>query len=600
MASAPGPRQAVRREQLKGLAWALPVWGAAIVLGRLLGSFSENPWGVAAVLLPLAGAVWYLGRPLVQNRRLVLGGGFLTFFFCYCLLFAIAAGTDLLNGKRTRLAGYEDATPPNFLGLSFLGDWHYWLAPDAPAARDLLIVTLPSFAGQEAVVSRRIHSGLIQTAIDKEAKGIAFDYFLEGTSPADGILCFWLARADSAELPVYFGYHLAEEDGLLVRQPLPETLRDCIPEHSLGSLAGYQESDGLIRMVPLYVQGDRSREALSLMVAEALPRSREPLPDVELLQFTQPRDSIATLVGPQIADADREKFRDRFVLVGSYRPRDRHDTPFGELEGVRIHAFAAHSLRTAHFIQRIGRGWSFPIIFALCYLLILIQVRGGGRKPLLAGAALLSLAVVVCAALAMRIGLVWVDVSYPLTALWGLSGLMLGGAALQSGRLRAAPPARVPAVAPREEVEAAPEMAAEPFDVFLSHNGRDKPTVRVLGEALRERGLRVWLDEWELVPGRPWQEAIEDVIETVRSAAVLVGADGLGPWEEPEMRACLDQCVTRRMPVIPVLLPGAGERPELPLFLRQHTWVDLRGGVDRKGLDRLVWGITGIKPRSGN
>ncbi len=596
MADLPGPRQAVRREQLKGLAWALPVWAGAVVLGRLLGSFSENPWGVTAVLLPLAAAVWYLGRPLVQNRRLVLGGGFLTFFFCYCLLFAVAAGTDLLNGKRTPLAGYEDARPPNFLGLSWVGDWHYWLAPDAPAAHDLLIVTLPSFAGQQAIVPRRIHARLIQAAIEREAKGIAFDYVLQGTSPADRILCFWLGKAAEAALPIFFGYHLAEQDGVLVRQPLPETLRDCIPEQNLGSLTGYRESDDRIRMIPLFVQGDRSRQALSLKIAERLPREAARLPDVELLQFTQPRDSITTLVGPQIDEADLEKLRDRFLLVGSYRPGDRHETPFGEMEGVRIHSFAAHSLRTAHFIQRIGRGWSFPIIFALCYLLILIQVRGGGRKPLLLGAALLSLAVVVCAALAMRIGLVWVDVSYPLTAVWGLSGLMLGGAVVQSGRLRAAPAAWVRVGEPREEVAA----ATEPFDVFLSHNGRDKPTVRVVGEALRERGLRVWLDEWELVPGRPWQEAIEDVIETVRSAAVLVGADGLGPWEEPEMRACLDQCVTRRMPVIPVLLPGAAESPDLPLFLRQHTWADLRGGIDRKGLDRLVWGITGIKPRAGN
>ncbi len=86
------------------------------------------------------------------------------------------------------------------------------------------------------------------------------------------------------------------------------------------------------------------------------------------------------------------------------------------------------------------------------------------------------------------------------------------------------------------------------------------------------------------------------MIETVRSAAVLVGAEGIGPWEEPEMRACLDQLVKRRMAVIPVLLPGAGESPELPLFLRGLTWVDLRSGLTAKNLDRLEWGITGVKP----
>ncbi len=135
------------------------------------------------------------------------------------------------------------------------------------------------------------------------------------------------------------------------------------------------------------------------------------------------------------------------------------------------------------------------------------------------------------------------------------------------------------------------------FDVFLSHNSKDKPTVRTLGEALKRRGLRVWLDEWELVPGHPWQEALEDIIKTTGAAAVLVGPDGFGPWEIPEMRGCLSEFVRRRLPVIPVLLPGAAVRPELPLFLSQFTWVDLRDGLTHDGLDQLEWGITGRNPK---
>lgn len=134
------------------------------------------------------------------------------------------------------------------------------------------------------------------------------------------------------------------------------------------------------------------------------------------------------------------------------------------------------------------------------------------------------------------------------------------------------------------------------FDVFLSHNSKDKPTVRQLAQALQARGLQVWLDEEQLVPGRPWQEALEEIIQTTRTAAVLVGKDGLGPWEIPEMRACLSEFVNRRSPVIPVLLPDAPDKPDLPLFLRAFTWVDLRGGLTDDGLDRLEWGITGSKP----
>ncbi len=120
--------------------------------------------------------------------------------------------------------------------------------------------------------------------------------------------------------------------------------------------------------------------------------------------------------------------------------------------------------------------------------------------------------------------------------------------------------------------------------------------MRQIGEALRDRGLKVWLDEWELVPGRPWQEAVEEILATVRSSAVLVGQDGLGPWENPEMRVCLTQMVGRKLPVIPVLLPGCPQAPKIPLFLGDVTWVDLRDGITEDGLDRLEWGITNQKP----
>ena len=106
----------------------------------------------------------------------------------------------------------------------------------------------------------------------------------------------------------------------------------------------------------------------------------------------------------------------------------------------------------------------------------------------------------------------------------------------------------------------------------------------------------MWLDEWELPPGRPWQDELDTIVRTVRSAAVLVGRDGLGPWELPEMRTLLTQMVRRELPVIPVLLPGAPEVPDLPVLLAENTYVDLRGGIIKEGLDRLEWGITGKRP----
>jgi hypothetical protein len=137
---------------------------------------------------------------------------------------------------------------------------------------------------------------------------------------------------------------------------------------------------------------------------------------------------------------------------------------------------------------------------------------------------------------------------------------------------------------------------SEQFDVFISHNSQNKPAVRELVEALKLRGLRPWLDEEQLRPGQPWQVALETIIQTTKAAAVLVGKDGLGPWENIEMRACLSQFVKRKLPVIPVLLPDAPSQPDLPLFLQELTWVDLRGGLTEENINLMHWGITGSNP----
>jgi hypothetical protein len=135
----------------------------------------------------------------------------------------------------------------------------------------------------------------------------------------------------------------------------------------------------------------------------------------------------------------------------------------------------------------------------------------------------------------------------------------------------------------------------ERFDVFLCYNSDDKSAVRWVAERLRERGIRAWLDEAELRPGRGWQDEVERQIGAIRAAAVLIGSNGLGPWQNREVRALLQQFVERGCPVIPVLLPDA-VMPTLPLFLHDVTWVDLRTN-DPAEMDRLAWGITGRKLR---
>lgn len=139
------------------------------------------------------------------------------------------------------------------------------------------------------------------------------------------------------------------------------------------------------------------------------------------------------------------------------------------------------------------------------------------------------------------------------------------------------------------------------YDVFLSHNSKDKSAVEQIATLLREKyGLKCWLDKWNLVPGEPWQEALEGALDQCRTVAVFVGPNTISPWENEEMRSALETRVhDKERRVIPVLLPGAPDSRhlELPRFLSRLTWVDFRGGLeDENALNRLYSGIQGIPP----
>ena len=133
------------------------------------------------------------------------------------------------------------------------------------------------------------------------------------------------------------------------------------------------------------------------------------------------------------------------------------------------------------------------------------------------------------------------------------------------------------------------------FDVFLSHNSNDKMLVTALGDALRKEGLSVWLDIWEIPPGRPWQDEIEKGLLNSNAILVLIGDAGFGKWELPEMRVALTQALKRKAPVIPVILPNGPKFESLPPFLQTYAGVKMTGGVTQDVVDALYWGITGKK-----
>ena len=135
-------------------------------------------------------------------------------------------------------------------------------------------------------------------------------------------------------------------------------------------------------------------------------------------------------------------------------------------------------------------------------------------------------------------------------------------------------------------------MTNQHFDVFLAHNSQDKPQVRAIAKQLKRRSLKVWLDEEQIPPGRPFQDVIQQALQNVSCAAIFIGLEGLGRWQILESRSLLTRFVDADIPVIPVLLPGVEGIPEHLLFLQELNYVKFENGIDDfEALDKLESGI---------
>ena len=99
---------------------------------------------------------------------------------------------------------------------------------------------------------------------------------------------------------------------------------------------------------------------------------------------------------------------------------------------------------------------------------------------------------------------------------------------------------------------------AKPFDVFLSHNSRDKPWAVKLKTALEARGLKVWLDKDEIRPGDLFGEALEQGIAQSANVALIVSPEAAtSGWVKEEFNRALTLAIGGDIRLLPVILHDA-------------------------------------------
>ncbi|HXU82665.1 MAG TPA: toll/interleukin-1 receptor domain-containing protein [Polyangia bacterium] len=117
-------------------------------------------------------------------------------------------------------------------------------------------------------------------------------------------------------------------------------------------------------------------------------------------------------------------------------------------------------------------------------------------------------------------------------------------------------------------------MTIDAGHLFLSHNHQDKEFVRQLAVDLRDRGVKVWLDEWQLRIGDSLVGRVSSGIQEAGYLAVVLSRSSVtSPWVALELNAALAEELRRKSVfVLPILL----EDCEVPVFVRDKMYADFR------------------------
>jgi len=234
-----------RDELLKWTVIALTTLLINAVMQGLASRILTQPWRAIWILASLVSLVWFLWQGIRKNTGFRLDRRLQMFLAAYTLLFSLAVGTSVLDLNRDLLMLGGLKSPRNWLTPNWAGDWRYWLV-DRQAQRfpELIVITLEEPRGKSLEEARFELENVINLVVKSGAVGIGLDYYFEDESKIDWLLC---QTVQNARILVVAGYSFRPTAVGLRRTQTPRTLQTCLPDASLGHLAGYVELDGALR-----------------------------------------------------------------------------------------------------------------------------------------------------------------------------------------------------------------------------------------------------------------------------------------------------------------------------------------------------------------
>ncbi len=134
-------------------------------------------------------------------------------------------------------------------------------------------------------------------------------------------------------------------------------------------------------------------------------------------------------------------------------------------------------------------------------------------------------------------------------------------------------------------------LGFKPPKVFLSHASEDKERfVLSFAAALCEKGIDVWLDKWEILPGDSLVDKLfEEGLKEADAVLIVVSPSSIAkPWVKEELNTAIINRITKQTKVIPVVL----DHCEVPEPLKTLVWEPILDTKSYKNeLNRIVAAI---------
>ncbi|MEZ5924144.1 MAG: toll/interleukin-1 receptor domain-containing protein [Hyphomicrobiaceae bacterium] len=123
--------------------------------------------------------------------------------------------------------------------------------------------------------------------------------------------------------------------------------------------------------------------------------------------------------------------------------------------------------------------------------------------------------------------------------------------------------------------------------VFMSHSSADKPTARLIRDALEDKGVNVWLDETHIRVGHSIPERIAAGLRAADLFCLLVSKSALeSKWVMREFESFIQEAMKDDRPVIPCRL----DKSEPPTLISSIKYADFSDDFDR-GLNDLLGAV---------